>query len=126
MDKDTFSQKFDQLLQTAKERSYENIKQDVFNARVQEQKVKIDFEERLYQHWGKALDLFETILVFGRNAGAEFNQRIRPYAVKQNDLVFEVLARIHARSCMTTYAILTLLKSGYANDALARARTLHE
>ncbi|HYT41774.1 MAG TPA: DUF5677 domain-containing protein, partial [Methylomirabilota bacterium] len=31
-----------------------------------------------------------------------------------------------ARSCMTTSAILSLLKSGHAGDALARARTVHE
>jgi hypothetical protein len=40
--------------------------------------------------------------------------------------VFDILARNHARACQLTSAILALLKSGHAGDALARARTLHE
>jgi hypothetical protein len=92
----------------------------------EERKTRDDFERRLYERWKKGLDLFETILLLGRNGGADFNNKIRPYAVKENDIVFEVLVRLHARSCMIFSEILSLLRSGHASGALARARTLHE
>ncbi len=126
MDEDNISHLIDQLLQTQKEETYERIKEDMLKELAQMRSYQSDYEERLYQRWEKALDLFETILLFGRTVGAEFNQHVRPYAAKQNDLVFEVIAQTHARSCQTTSAILSLLKSGHAGDALARARTVHE
>ena len=126
MDEDSISQAIEQLLKTQKEETYERIKQEMFEELARTRTYQADYEERLYLRWGKALDLFETMLLFGRTVGAEFNERIRPYAVKHNDFVFEVLATTHARSCMTTSAILALLKSGHAGDALARARTVHE
>jgi Family of unknown function (DUF5677) len=126
MDEDSISQLIDELLKTQKEETYERIKQDMFNELAGIRSYQSEYEERLYQRWKKALDLFETMLLFGRTVGSEFNERIRPYAVKHNDIVFEVLATTHAHSCMTTSAILALLKSGHAGDALARARTVHE
>jgi hypothetical protein len=84
------------------------------------------YEQRLYECWGKALDLFEVTFIFGGEAAAEFNKQNRPYAAKQQDVVFDVLTRIHARACQTSSAIYSLLQSGHGDDALARARTLHE
>src|SRR5258708_14349540 len=126
MDEDNIADQINQLLKTQKKKTYESIKQDMLKELAQMRSYQSEYEERLYQRWKKALDLFETILLFGTTVGAEFNQRVRPYAAKQNDLVFEVLTRTHARSCMTTSAILSLLKSGHAGDALPRARTVHK
>src|SRR5258708_15454924 len=126
MDEDNNGNQIKKLLKNQKKKTYESIKQDMLKELAQMRSYQSEYEERLYQRWKKALDLFETILLFGTTVGAEFNQRVRPYAAKQNDLVFEVLTRTHARSCMTTSAILSLLKSGHAGDALARARTVHE
>ena len=93
---------------------------------IEEWKVQADFEERLYQRWQKGLDLFETILKISVEAGDTFNQKHRPQAAKENDLVFEVLTRLHARACLTASEVKVLLKSGHASGALARQRTLHE
>jgi hypothetical protein len=61
-----------------------------------------------------------------QDAGGSFNQQKRPQAIADNDLVFEVLVRLHARACLTASEVLVLLKTGHATGAHARWRTLHE
>ncbi len=85
-----------------------------------------EFEERLFQHWGKALDLFQTILVVARDAGDSINQQQRQRADEEQDFTFDVLSRLHARACLTASEVGVLLRSGYADAAMARWRTLHE
>lgn len=75
--------------------------------------------------WGKAIDLLEILLSVTLEAGAEFNDYIRSSAAHDN-LVLEVLTRLHARGCQVGAEILTLLKNGFADGAHARWRTLHE
>jgi hypothetical protein len=115
-----------QILQNEKARNLEQIRRDMLQDLAQERTKQIAFERRLFQRWKKALDLFETVLILGRQIGSEYNQQIRPFAAAKQDFTFDVLARNHARACQLTSAILALLKSGHAEDALARARTLHE
>ena len=126
MDENNFSQAFQELLQNGKQENLARIKREMVTSLAQTAKYRAEFEIRLYLRWQKALDLFETICLLGCDSGAKFNQQIRPYAAKQQDFVFEALTRIHARACQTMSAILSLLKSGHAMDALARARTVHE
>lgn len=84
------------------------------------------FEESVFQKWGKALELLEMFIVIATEAGDDFNKEFRPAASEDNDFVFDVLTRLHARSCQIANEILTLLKSGYADGAYARWRTMHE
>lgn len=84
------------------------------------------FEEHISQKWGKPLELLEMFIVIATEAGDEFNKEFRPSASQSNDLVFDVLTRLHARSCHIANEVLTLLKSGYADGAHARWRTMHE
>jgi hypothetical protein len=87
---------------------------------------RIGFEARLYSRWLEALDLYEAILIATREIGEEFTGAHHPQALAEEDLVFGVLARLHARACETASEILALLKSGHASGAHARWRTLHE
>jgi hypothetical protein len=84
------------------------------------------FENNLRKEWGKALDLLEMLLAIVLESGGDFNEEFRPVASVENDYVFEVLTRIHARGCQIGAEVLTLLKSGFADGAHARWRTLHE
>jgi NTP pyrophosphatase (non-canonical NTP hydrolase) len=84
------------------------------------------FETRLYKEWGKALDLLEMLLILTLEAGEDFNSEFRQSAAKTNNYTFEVLTRLHARACQITSEILSLLKTGHADGAHARWRTLHE
>lgn len=84
------------------------------------------FESRIREVWGKALDLLEMFLSIAREVGDYYNEQFRQTASQDEDYVFEVLTRLHARACQIGFEIHTLLKSGYADGAHARWRTLHE
>jgi len=84
------------------------------------------FEARNIKRWSKAFDLLETHIVICTEAGEEFNSSYRATAVEDNDLVFDIVVRHHARACHIAQEILHLLKSGFADAAHARWRALHE
>ncbi len=89
-------------------------------------KLSRDFEKRNIKRWAKAFDALETHIVICTEVGEEFNNSYRPEAAKNNDLVFDLTVRHHARACHISQEILCLLKSGYADAAHARWRALHE
>ena len=87
---------------------------------------RLQFEERLSQHWQLPLNLLDMLTSLSVEAGSNFNRAFRQGAVKSDDAAFEALTRLHARACQVSSAVLVLLRSGYADDAHARWRTLHE
>lgn len=89
-------------------------------------KDRKSFEIRLAKVWRKPLNLLEILLAIAFEAGDDFNREFRPEASEQNDCVFEVLTRLHARACQIASEILALLRSGYGDGAHARWRSLHE
>jgi hypothetical protein len=89
-------------------------------------KIARGFEKRNVKRWAKAFDLLETHIVICTEAGEEFNSSYRPTAVEDNNLVFDIVVRHHARACHIAQEILCLLKSGFADAAHARWRALHE
>ena len=84
------------------------------------------FEERLQRFWRVPIETLDMFIAAAQQAGADANERGRPKAVKENDIVFEALTRLHARSCRTGQEVLALIKSGFADGANARWRTIHE
>lgn len=84
------------------------------------------FEKGLLEIWGNALNILEMLILISFEVGDSFNEEHRRKSAEINDYVFEVLSRLHARSCQIAFEILTLLKSGYADGAIARWRSLHE
>ena len=84
------------------------------------------FEKRLNTRWEAPLNLLELLISLALEAGSKFNDEHRGNAELSNDLVFAVLTLLHSRSCQIASAILVLLRSGYADDAYARWRALHE
>jgi hypothetical protein len=84
------------------------------------------FERRLAVKWGRAIDLLEALKEIALEAGEAYNTEFRPEAASAKDWVFEVLTRLHARSCQVASEIITLLRSGHADGAHARWRSLHE
>lgn len=84
------------------------------------------FEARLSKRWNKPFQLLDTYLAIVHRVGAEFNQQYRPIAAKENDLVFDVLVRLHGRACQVGSEVMTLLRAGFADGAHARWRSLHE
>jgi hypothetical protein len=84
------------------------------------------FQKRNLKRWQKGFDALEVLLVSAGEFGSDFNSDYRAEAVAKNDLVFEALTAIHARALLVGNEIITLMKGGFADGALARWRTLHE
>lgn len=78
------------------------------------------------RRWKDAFDLLELFVEVCKEAGSSFNARVRPRAAADNDVVFNVLVQIHARACLVSSEILTLLVNGFADGAHGRWRALHE
>lgn len=89
-------------------------------------KLFTEFCQRNYNRWNIAFDLLETFIVICTEAGEEFNNSYRKKAVEENNLMFDLIVRHHARACLICQEILCLLKSGFADGAHARWRALHE
>jgi hypothetical protein len=84
------------------------------------------FERMLAQRWARPFDLAEMTMVVAYEAGEAFNKKHSRQARRDNDLVFAVLVRLHARGCRIAEEVLTLLKAGFGQAAMARWRVLHE
>jgi hypothetical protein len=84
------------------------------------------FEKRRVKLWKKPFELLEFFLLVVIELAARFNDHYRETAAKEDDLVFEVLTRLHARACQVGSEVMVLMRSGFADGAHARWRTLHE
>ncbi len=125
-DKARFSDVFNEAMRHSVKLVLANLMASMPQIGAERARLRTEFEARLYQRWQPALDLFDLTLWMAREAGSTFNQRYRPQAVRDQDLIFDVLTRLHARACMVGSEVLTLLHSGHAAGAHARWRTLHE
>ena len=102
------------------------LKQNAPSMLKQQWRDQRQFEKRLKKRWERPLDLLDLFISIAREAGSDFNREFQPVAARSGDALFEALTRMHARACQVSFAILVLLRSGYADDADARWRTLHE
>jgi len=100
----------------------QNGRRDVARVRRQQK----PFERRLNKTWFEPLFDLELFIQQCLSEGNDFNEQFREEAARQNDYLFEVLTRLHGRSCQVANEILVLLRGGYADGAHARWRTLHE
>lgn len=74
--------------------------------------------------WGDSLDLLEALIGISLEVGEIYNkEHSESFA---NNYLNKALIRLHARACQTSSEIITLLRSGYADGANARWRSLHE
>lgn len=83
-----------------------------------------NFKQDLYKIWKKPIDSLEIFI----SLNLEYGEKVANSYRKKNvqDKKFEVLVRIHARACQIASEILELIKSGFADGALARWRSLYE
>jgi len=83
-----------------------------------------DFKVRLYNRWGKAIDLLRMMETIARDFGSE-NLKSASKA-KESPVMWKIITLLHIRACQVTNEIICLLVNGYADGAMARWRTLHE
>lgn len=89
-------------------------------------KIRHDFVASHNRTWNTAFDLLEALISLCLEMGDEFRQRFSSDKKGEGDVVFYALERLHARGCQVSSEILSLLRSGFADGAHARWRTLHE
>lgn len=83
-----------------------------------------EIAENVFSVWGEPLGLLQGLIVVADECAEAYVTRCDDYAA--DDLVHEVLIRIHAKAVQVSKEILTLLMNGYPGGAQARWRTLHE
>jgi len=106
------------VLHKIKSRAQEGLKKNA--------EIRKEYELKIYDFWKGPLDLLELYVGIAYEIGDRFNRIYRRSATENNDYTSEALTRLHARGCLIANEILVLLKSGYADGADARWRTLHE
>lgn len=84
-----------------------------------------EFEGHIKEVWAPALRLLEIFLCITLEFVQDYDEGIEK-TTKEDDVVYYVLSRLQARACQIGREVITLLKSGYADGAHARWRTLHE
>ncbi len=84
------------------------------------------FRRRLQNTWGEGLDRLWLLWLLIQEARDRYDEQERPRAIREDDLTFEALTRLHARASLIGYEILSLLDAGLASGAHARWRALHE
>lgn len=102
------------------------IKKDARVGLRRERQQRKRFEARLWDHWRKPLDLLEMMVDLAQEIGRQFAMEFSQEPGNLNLPTFRALSAIHARACQITRAILALLRAGFADDAHARWRSLHE
>jgi hypothetical protein len=85
-----------------------------------------DFYVKLETRWGKPIDLLEIFWLLSIEYGQKFTDEYHTAASENSDLVFLTMKMLHGRACLITGEIVTLLRNGFPDGAMARWRTLYE
>jgi hypothetical protein len=104
----------------------ELIKKDTKDIIESQRECLADFEENLYSIWEEPIDLYECLIKISLEYGEKHADKIRKTADNSNDFKRDALIKIHARALQISNEILVLIKSGFADGAFARWRSLHE
>ena len=104
----------------------EQIKKDSKAGLRRQRRERQRFEKRLAKHWAKPLHLLELTVEIAQEVAEGVGDQVEAGEVSVDEHTFNSLWAIHARACQTSRAILALLRSGFADDAHARWRSLHE
>ena len=102
------------------------IKKDVRAGLRRNRRERRGFEKGLWNHWKRPLSLLELTVEIAQEIGVGVAEQFKREARDTEDHTFIALSRNHARACQRARAILALLRSGFADDAHARWRSLHE
>jgi len=87
---------------------------------------KSRLEKNIQERWKEPLNLLEKLILWSQQIGQNINSEHRFEAAQKQDFIFEALIQIHGRGVQVAMEIHQLLKSGFADGALARWRLLYE
>ncbi|MBE0349278.1 DUF5677 domain-containing protein [Pseudoalteromonas lipolytica] len=78
------------------------------------------------KEWGSIIEKLERFISFSIWVGSENNEKFREVACENDDVMFDVLIKLHARASLVSNEILCLIKNGYPDAALSRWRSLYD
>jgi hypothetical protein len=84
------------------------------------------FEANIEQRWGYPLGLLHSLTILARRAGADWIRIMCGGDLARLRIDDRTISRLHMRACRTASEIFALLRTGHADGALGRWRTLHE
>ena len=86
------------------------------------------FRLRIARDWGKPLDSLDTIIDLTRDIGEITSERLQAAEAHSDfqENKYEAVSKLFARLCQVADEISTLLRSGFADGAEARWRSLYE
>ncbi|WP_420209253.1 DUF5677 domain-containing protein [Candidatus Electronema sp. JC] len=84
------------------------------------------FEKDILSIWGRAITQLEVLLILSIESIGYIDKMFHAEKTVYSETKWIVLNRLHGRACQITGEIICLLKSGYADGAEARWRSLHE
>ncbi len=93
---------------------------------IDHESLRAAFEVRIRDPWGPALDALYTHQVVAVESAEEHVNETGAEAVARLDVVWSALVQLHARACHMTDEVHAMLRTGHAEAALARWRTIHE
>jgi len=91
-----------------------------------QRKLQMRFETQLYERWKVPLDLFECLIQISLESGKKYKKKLNNKKNNKNNFKYDAIIKLHARALHISNEIAILLKSGYADGANARWRSLHE
>ena len=103
-----------------------NLKRRWKTQSAREEEVLRGFRSRLHRRWRRPLEGLSMMLTITREFSELVGAPLQEARTKDNRHLVTVLTRLHARACQVAAEILTLLRDGFADGAMARWRTLHE
>jgi hypothetical protein len=115
---------FQQMAEDGATRILSSLKKKWPKLQREQRRETAAFERRLYLKWMRPLDTMQHFFTISAEFLAGFRERIDSDTRKLN--LWELLTRLLARGLRTAEEIHCLLRSGFADSALSRWRTLHE
>ena len=83
-------------------------------------------EQRVSEKWLEPLECLSMLIALAKGVRSDFDDQFLENAALSDEMVFVTLAILHAKACQVSSEILVLLRSGFADGAHARWRTLYE
>lgn len=84
------------------------------------------FQRRLRRRWKLPLERLRMLNTIAREYGENLGSGLRESLARESPFLVDVAMRLHARGSQVAAEIITLLRGGFADAAMARWRTLHE
>lgn len=94
-------------------------------------RIRRKFQDRHEREWDKPLGLLEHFIDFVHELAYQLREEISENAVLKEEFWpmmyrYKALFGLHARACLVSQEVLSLLRAGFADGAHARWRTLQE